>query len=75
MQAQEARSHASGVRGHAPLDFFVKNSAISAFWCILGPILAFKILLFLRVFYFVFLNVAFADKSENKEKRRTLNVI
>ena len=41
-------------------------------WCILGPILAFKILLFLLFFefffFFFFFNVAFADKSENKEK-------
>ena len=39
-------------------------------WCILGPILAFKVLLFLLFFFFLFgfFNVAFVDKSENKEK-------
>ena len=62
MRAQKARSHARGVRGHAPPDFFFKK------WCIIGPILAFKILQFLRFFLFCFFNVAFADKSENKEK-------
>ena len=48
----------------------MKNCTI---WCILGPILAFKILLFLLFlgfFYLFFLNVAFADQSENKEKEK-----
>ena len=44
--------------------FEKKNGTI---WCILGPILAFKILLFCCFFLFD-LNDAFADKSENKEK-------
>ena len=42
--------------------FWKKNGAIR---CILGPILVSITSLFLRLF---FLNVAFADKSENKEK-------
>ena len=46
--------------------FFSKKMVrFGAIWCIPGPILASIILLFLRLF---FLNVAFADKSENKEK-------
>ena len=51
-----------------PRKCFEKNCTI---WCILGPILAFKVLLFLlfwgggNIFFF---NVAFVDKSENKEK-------
>ena len=56
-----------------PRKCFEKNCKI---WCILGPILAFKVLLFslfFLVFFlggglFVFFNVAFVDKSENKEK-------
>ena len=60
-----------------PRKCFEKNCKI---WCILGPILAFKVLLFLLFFFFffffffgggdlfVFFNVAFVDKSENKEK-------
>ena len=57
-----------GYGGMLPRIFFFKMVQFSAFWCILGPILAFKILLFLRGFLFCFLNVAFADKFENKEK-------
>ena len=46
--------------------FFLKNMVqFGAIWCIPGPILASISLLFLRLF---FQNVAFADKSENKEK-------
>ena len=53
-----------------PRKCFEKNCTI---WCILGPILAFKVLLFLLFFFgggviFYFFNVAFVDKSENKEK-------
>ena len=53
-----------------PRKCFEKNCTI---WCILGPILAFKVLLFLLFFlgggvFFIFFNVAFVDKSENKEK-------
>ena len=50
-----------------PPKMILKNSTI---WCILGPILAFKILRFCCFlgFFLFFLNVAFADKSENKEK-------
>ena len=44
--------------------FFEKMVQFGTIWCILGPILASITLLFLRLF----LNVAFADKSENKEK-------
>ena len=65
---REAMLGGGGVRGHAPPKCFEKNCTI---WCILGPILAFKILLFLLFFgffLFVFFNVAFVDKSENKEK-------
>ena len=50
-----------------PRKCFEKKCTI---WCILGPILAFKVLLFLLFlvfFLFVFFNVAFVDKSENKE--------
>ena len=55
------RSHASGYGGMLPrILFFFKNGAIR---CNQGPILVFKTLL-----VFIFLNVAFADKSENKEK-------
>ena len=46
--------------------FFEKNCAI---WCILGPIKAFITLLFFKV---NFLNVAFADKSENNKKKNNL---
>ena len=48
--------------------FFSKMVQFGAIWCILGPILASISLLFLRLF---FQNVAFADKSENKEKEET----
>ena len=44
IQAQKARGHARGVHGMLPCIFFLKNGAIR---CILEPILAFKILLFL----------------------------
>ena len=56
-----------GYGGMLPRIFFKKMVQFGAFWCILGPILAFEILLFLS-FLFCFLNVAFADKYENKEK-------
>ena len=46
---------------------FRKKVQFCAFWCILGPILVFIALLFLRLNF----NVAFADKSE----KRILNVI
>ena len=55
--------------GMLPRKCSEKNFTI---WCILGPILAFKVLLFLLFFwgglFFFFFNVAFEDKSENKEK-------
>ena len=60
-----------GPGGMLPRKCFEKNCTI---WCILGPILAFKILLFLLFFGFficIFFNVAFVDKSENKEKEDT----
>ena len=65
-----------GSGGMLPRKCFEKKCTI---WCILGPTLAFKVLLFLLFFLFfvVFFflggggggfNVAFVDKSENKEK-------
>ena len=57
-----------GSGGMLPRKCFEKKCTI---WCILGPILAFKVLLFLLFFFFFlfgFFNVAFVDKSENKEK-------
>ena len=56
-----------GSGGMLPRICFGKKGTI---WCILGPILAFKILLFLLFlcFFICFFNVAFVDKSENKEK-------
>ena len=69
-----------GSGGMLPRKCFEKNCTI---WCILGPILAFKVLLFLLFFFFFFFfffflgggggllgffNVAFVDKSEHKEK-------
>ena len=54
--------------GMLPHIFFTKKIVqFGAIWCILGPILASITLLFLRLFYKK--NVAFADKSENKEKK------
>ena len=50
----------------SPRKCFEKKCTI---WCILGPILAFKVLLFWGFFY-CFFNVAFVDKSENKEKEK-----
>ena len=52
-----------------PCIFFEKNGAI---WCTLGHILAFKTYLF---FCKIIKNVAFADKSKKKKKKRTLNEI
>ena len=51
-----------GYGGMLPRKFFEKMVQFGAFWSILGPILALKILLFFKGFFF--LNVAFADKSE-----------
>ena len=57
MRAQKARSHARGSLGMLPKKCFEKKNG--TIWCILGPILAFKILLFLMLFilYFVFRQV------------------
>ena len=41
--------HAKGGRRHASPDFFLKKNC--AIWCILGPILAFIALLFLRLIF------------------------
>ena len=68
MRAQKAQSHARGVRGHAPPDFFLKKNG--AIRCILVHSRAHFSLQNFAVFegfLFCFLNVAFADKSEKKE--------
>ena len=61
MRAQKARSHASGVR-----DFFLKNGAIR---CNLVHSRAHFSPHYFAVFRSFVLNVVFADKSENKEKK------
>ena len=67
MRAQKAQSHARGYGGMLPRIFFFKNGAIR---CILVHSRVHFSLQNFSVFefFFCFLNVAFADKSENKEK-------
>ena len=63
MRGQKAQSHARRVRGHASPDFLKKIGAI-----LVHSRAHFRLHYFAVFEVIFFLNVAFADKSENKEK-------